>query len=112
MEFDEYLPLQEATLLILLCLASEPRHGYAILKEVEALSQGRVVFSTGTLYGALARLLDQGLVERLDEAEEATGRPRKTYQLTSLGRGVLAAETQRLEHLSRVARLRLAGGVA
>jgi DNA-binding PadR family transcriptional regulator len=104
MEPEQYLPLQEA-------LAQEPRHGYAILKEVEALSQGRVVFSTGTLYGALARLLDQGLVERLEDDEEATGRPRKTYRLTSLGRGVLAAETYRLEHLTQIARLRLAGGV-
>lgn len=101
MDIEQYLPLQEATTLILLCLADEPRHGYAILKEVEALSQGRVVFSTGTLYGALARLLDQGLVERLEEDEGATGRSRKSYQLTTLGRGVLAAGIRRLEQLSR-----------
>lgn len=110
MDAEDYLPLQEATTLILLCLAEEPQHGYAILKEVETLSQGRVILSTGTLYGALARLLDQGLVERLEEEEEPTGRPRKRYRLTSPGRGVLAAETRRLEHLSQVARLRLAGG--
>lgn len=101
MDIEQYLPLQEATTLILLCLADEPRHGYAILKEVEALSQGRVVFSTGTLYGALARLLDQGLVERLEEDKGATGRSRKSYQLTTLGRGVLAAGIRRLEQLSR-----------
>lgn len=112
MNVEDYLPLQEATTLILLCLAEGPRHGYAILKEVEALSQGRVLFSTGTLYGALARLLDQGLVERVEEAEAATGRPRKSYRLTSLGRGVLAAETQRLEALTHMARIRLAGGAA
>jgi DNA-binding PadR family transcriptional regulator len=112
MDVEQYLPLQEATTLILLCLAEGSRHGYAILKEVEVLSQGRVSFSTGTLYGALARLLDQGLVERQDDDEEVTGRPRKSYRLTSLGRGVLAAEIRRLEHLSQVARLRLAGGVA
>ena len=112
MEPDRFLPLQEATLLILLALAEMPRHGYAILKEVEALSQGRVLFSTGTLYGALARLLDQGLVERLDGDTGMTTRGRKTYRLTSLGRGVLVAETARLEQLSRAARLRLAGGSA
>jgi DNA-binding PadR family transcriptional regulator len=111
MESERYLPLQEATTFILLSLAGEPRHGYAILKEVEALSQGRVVFSTGTLYGALARLLDQGLVERVEDGKEMSGRARKSYRLTSLGRGVLAAETERLEQLSRMARLRLAGGV-
>jgi DNA-binding PadR family transcriptional regulator len=108
METEEYLPLQEATTLILICLAEEPRHGYAILKEVEALSHGRVIFSTGTLYGALARLLDQGLVERLED-EEATGRARKSYRLTSLGRKVLTAEMARLEQLTQLARLRLIG---
>lgn len=112
MDAERFLPLQEATLLILLALADVPRHGYAILKEVEALSQGRVVFSTGTLYGALARLLDQGLVERFEDEDRATGRGRKTYRLTSLGRGVLVAETGRLEQLSHAARLRLAGGGA
>jgi DNA-binding PadR family transcriptional regulator len=110
MEVDKYLPLQEATTLILLCLASGPRHGYAILKEVETLSEGRVIFSTGTLYGALARLLDQGLVLREDEADLATGRSRKRYRLSSLGMSVLRAETHRLEQLAQMARLRLAGG--
>jgi DNA-binding PadR family transcriptional regulator len=109
-DIEHYLPLQEATTLILLCLAEEPRHGYAILKEVEALSEGRVIFSTGTLYGALSRLLDQGLVIRQENDEPEIGRQRKIYLLTSLGRKVLAAEANRLEQLAHVARLRLAGG--
>ena len=55
---DAAPPLSEAVLLILLSMAEEPRHGYAILKDVEELSHGRVRLSTGTLYGALRRMLD------------------------------------------------------
>ena len=54
----DMLPLTEPVLLILLSLAGEPRHGYSILKDVEQMSDGRVCLSTGTLYGALRRLLD------------------------------------------------------
>ena len=113
------LPLTEATFFILLSLASEPKHGYAIMKEVQTLSQNRVVLSTGTLYGALKRLLAQGWIERADEAEQtvpASGgnpdRPRKSYTLTSLGRRVLNAEIARLQSLVTVAQLRTAGGPA
>lgn len=112
------LPLTEATFFILLSLASEPKHGYAIMKEVQTLSQNRVVLSTGTLYGALKRLLAQGWIERTDEGEQAatksgnTDRPRKSYTLTSLGRRVLDAEIARLQSLVTVAQLRTAGGPA
>lgn len=102
------LPLTEATYFILLSLASEPRHGYSILKDVEALSRGRIVFSTGTLYGALKRLLDQGWIERRDDnVADESGRPRKAYTLTDLGRRILAAELNRLRELLRVARVRV-----
>ena len=86
------IPLTEATYFILLSLADAPRHGYAILKDVEALSQARIVFSTGTLYGALKRLLDLGWIKRADDAgrEPDTGRPRKAYTLTASGVGCLA----------------------
>ncbi len=60
-------PLREPTLFILLTLSKERKHGYAILKDVEALSEGRIVLSTGTLYGALARLLEQGLIRKSGE---------------------------------------------
>jgi DNA-binding PadR family transcriptional regulator len=103
------LPLTEATFFILLSLAHAPRHGYAIMKEVEGLSAGRIRLSTGTLYGALARLLEQGWIERLDNAEPQ-GRPRKDYALTDTGRRILTAEAARLEGLVVAARLRLAGG--
>lgn len=104
----ETSPLTEATFFILLSLAPAPRHGYAIMKDVEALSDGRIVFSTGTLYGAIKRLLEQDLIERV-EAETTDGRGRKDYALTEAGRRVLSAEVKRLESLARVGALRLSG---
>ena len=62
-------PLTESTYFILLSLSPEPKHGYAIMKEVQELSEGRVVLSTGTLYGALKRLLDEGWIIRLEEIQ-------------------------------------------
>jgi DNA-binding PadR family transcriptional regulator len=108
---SSYLPLTEPTFYILLSLALGKKHGYAILKDVEALSNGKVSLSTSTLYGALGRLLDQGLIERVpnDEEEENTGPglPRKAYILSETGRRVLEAETDRLQSLVAVAHLRL-----
>ena len=95
-----YLPLREPTFLILLSLSPGPKHGYAILKEVESLSEGRVSLSTGTLYGAIKRLLDRGWIRSVeDPLPNPTERPRKAYALTELGRGVLNAEIRRLERL-------------
>lgn len=81
---DKELPLTEATFLIVLSLAPEPKHGYAIMKDVEELSEGRVILSTGTLYGALKRMLDDGWTERTDDESESDnpGRPRTVYALT------------------------------
>lgn len=102
------LPLTETTLLILLSLAPEPRHGYAIMKDVAALSENRVTLSTGTLYGALKRLLEQAWIERGDDpAAPDTARERKAYQLTEQGRRVLNAELARLHTLVNAARLRV-----
>jgi DNA-binding PadR family transcriptional regulator len=93
-------PLSEATFLILVSLGSGPKHGYAIMKEVEELSQRRVLLSTGTLYGAIKRLLAEGWISRLDLPEDSNdGRDRKSYALTSHGQKVLRAETQRLREL-------------
>ena len=98
------LPLREPTFLILLSLSPGPKHGYAILKEVENLSEGRVKLSTGTLYGAIERLLDQGWIRRVDDPiPNGTNRPRKAYDLTELGRRVLNAEIARLRKLVSVA---------
>src|SRR3982074_507811 len=73
-------PLSEPVLLILLSLAGQPRHGYSILKDVEEMSGGRVLLSTGTLYGALRRLLDEEWIERFEEQHSSRGR--QAYRLT------------------------------
>jgi DNA-binding PadR family transcriptional regulator len=98
--------LSEPVLLVLLSLAEQPRHGYAILKDVESMSDGRTLLSTGTLYGALQRLLDNGWTERVEE--KSTPRDRRTYRLTSRGRRNLQMEIERMRHLTKVAALRTA----
>ena len=100
------LPLSEPVLLILLSLAGQPRHGYSILKDVERMSDGRVVLSTGTLYGALRRLLDDDWIERFEERESSRGR--QAYRLTSQGRRSLQTEVDRMKNLTRLAALRVA----
>ena len=100
------LPLTEPVLLVLLSLAEQPRHGYAILKDVEQMSGGRVKLSTGTLYGALKRLLDEAWIERVEEDDGP--RDRRPYRLTARGRRNLQLEIQRLKHLTRLAALRIA----
>jgi DNA-binding PadR family transcriptional regulator len=110
------IPLREPTFFILLSLAPEAQngghqHGYAIMKEVETLSRGKIRLSTGTLYEALARLLDQHLIERFTESSsvEASpsdphpGKPRKVYRLTRLGRRVLEADRNRMQALLETA---------
>lgn len=102
-------PLRAPTFFILLSLVPGMKHGYAILKDVAALSDDSVVLSTGTLYEALGRLLEQGLVVRVAGDDLSTaGPPRKAYRLTSAGRQVLEAETNRMDHLVTLARQRLA----
>ena len=97
-------PLREPTFFILLSLSPGPKHGYAILKEVEILSEGRVMLSTGTLYGAIKRLLDRDWIKRVtDPIPNSTDRERKAYALTKQGRRVLNAEIQRLKRLVAVA---------
>jgi DNA-binding PadR family transcriptional regulator len=107
MSVQDQLPLTESTFFIVLSLAPAPKHGYAIMKEVEALSDGRVLLSTGTLYGALKRMLEAGWIERVADPEpDGNGRERKAYRLTRLGRRVLDAETARLRKLAGMAELR------
>lgn len=102
----ETLPLSEPVLLVLLSLAEQPRHGYSILKDVEQISGGRVVLSTGTLYGALQRLLAQDWIERVQEQDSP--RERRSYRLTAKGRKSLQAEVERMRHLTKLAGLRVA----
>jgi len=101
------LPLTEATFFILLSIAQKPKHGYAIMKDVESLSGGRIKFSTGTLYGAISRLLEQEWIEQIENDQPPdTGRPRKDYALTAQGRRILNAEVGRLESVLASARTR------
>ena len=102
----ETFALSEPVVLILLSLAEQPRHGYSILKDIESMSGGRVLLSTGTLYGALQRLLDHGWIGRVEE--DNTPRDRRTYKLTSRGRRNLQMEIRRMRHLTKVAALRMA----
>ena len=105
------LPLREPTFLILLSIAPGPRHGYAILKEVDVLSEGRVKMSTGTLYGAIDRLLEQGWILRVeDPIPNNTNRERKAYKLTELGQSVMNAEIARMQNLVSVAQTHTAEG--
>ncbi len=102
----ETFPLSEPVLLVLLSLAEQPRHGYSILKDIQSMSDGRVLLSTGTLYGALQRLHDHGWIERIQE--ENTPRDRRTYRLTSRGRRNLQMEIERMRDLTKLASLRVA----
>jgi DNA-binding PadR family transcriptional regulator len=88
-------------------LAAQPRHGYALIKDIETLSNNRVRLSTGTLYGALRRLLEDLWIERFEQ--EDTSRDKQAYRLTPEGRRQLQLELERLKQLTRVgiARLRM-----
>ncbi len=94
---DAFLPLSPVVFEILLALAGEDRHGYAIMQEVEARSGGGISLHAGSLYRALARLLEQELIEELDgRAAETDDERRRSYRLTARGRAVARAEAARL----------------
>jgi DNA-binding PadR family transcriptional regulator len=101
--------MQEPTVLLLTALADEPRHGYALIQEVAGISGGRVRLRAGTLYGALDRLLQEGVV-RVEREEVVDGRARRVYALTGQGREALAAEAARLRAVAREAERRMGAG--
>ncbi|EWT05711.1 PadR family transcriptional regulator [Intrasporangium chromatireducens Q5-1] len=86
--------MQEPTFLVLTALAGGPRHGYAVMREVTAASEGRVRLRAGTLYAALERLEAEGLVRACD-SEVVDGRRRRYYELTDQGAARLAEEAAR-----------------
>jgi DNA-binding MarR family transcriptional regulator len=97
------VPLTPAVFHILLALVGQERHGYDIMQQVKSDSQDAVKMGPGTLYGSLDRMIDAGLV-----AKGNTQDPRRIYyKLTALGHTTLRAETERLSHLSAVARRQL-----
>jgi DNA-binding PadR family transcriptional regulator len=105
-DVERLLPLTPGVFHILLALADQDRHGYAIILDIAERTDGAVRLGTGTLYTAIARLLDQGLVEESDErphADEDDER-RRYYRLLPLGRAVANAEARRLAALVRMAR--------
>lgn len=133
MNVERFLPLTPVVLEIALSLAAGERHGYEIMQDVERRTEGRIVLHPGTLYRALARLLDQKLIEELDErparpranmgserAGELEGRSpsakdderRRYYRLTPLGHAVARAEVERLTSQVSAARRLFRGGRA
>jgi DNA-binding PadR family transcriptional regulator len=98
--------LAPAVFQILVALADQDRHGYAIMQDVAARTNGRMKLSPGTLYGSIKRMLDDGLIVEVDErpAPEHDDERRRYYRLTRSGRQVAQAEADRLATLVRQAR--------
>jgi DNA-binding PadR family transcriptional regulator len=103
---EQLLPLTPAVLHILLALADGERHGYAIMQEVAATTDGQIKMGPGTLYGTIKRMIDLDLIEESDERPDPKmdDERRRYYRLTSFGRRVLGAEATRLSKLVRIAR--------
>jgi len=102
-----FLPLSPATLHILLSLAGEELHGYAIMQEVQRQSEGKYKLGPGTLYDNLQKMIDRGLVEELGKRQGDEDPRRRYYRLSMLGRGVLTAEISRLDDVVREGKMRL-----
>lgn len=100
------LPLTPAVFQILLALMDQERHGYGIMKEVTAQTEGDVVLRPGTLYQAIKRMLDMGLIEESDERPDLKldDERRRYYKLSGLGRKAAHAEVERLHKLLQIAR--------
>ena len=111
MDPERFLPLTAVVFEILLALADGERHGYDVMQDVERRTGGQIVLHAGTLYRALSRLLEQGLIEELDERPDPGGDERRRYyRLTPLGRAVARAEAARLASQVDAARRLLRGG--
>ena len=105
---EDMLPLTPAVFHILLALADGEKHGYAIMQEVETLTDGKIRLGPGTLYGSIKRLLAGGLIEESDERPdpELDDERRRYYRLTDFGQRIASAEAERLFLLVRQARLK------
>jgi DNA-binding PadR family transcriptional regulator len=103
---ESLLPLPPAVFHILMAVAEEDRHGYAIIQDVAAATGGEVTLSAGTLYRSLQRMLDQDLIAETSErpAPDQDDERRRYYRITPFGAAVARAETRRLSHLVRLAR--------
>lgn len=103
---ESLLPLQAATFHILMALAEEDRHGYAIIQDVAARTGGELKLSAGTLYRSIQRMLEQGLIVETRErpAPELDDERRRYYRITRFGIAVARAEARRLTQLVKLAR--------
>jgi DNA-binding PadR family transcriptional regulator len=105
---ESFLPLPPATFHILMAVADEDRHGYAIIQEVEQRTGGELRLSAGTLYRSIQRMLEQGLLVETQErpAPEFDDERRRYYRITGFGQQVARAEARRLTQLVKLARAR------
>src|SRR6476660_10324047 len=105
-DIDALLPLPAATFHILLALAKEDRHGYAVIQDVEQRTRGEIRLSAGTLYRSIQRMLEQGLIRETRDrpAPELDDERRRYYRITELGTAVARAEARRMAELVRMAR--------
>ena len=105
---ETLLPLTPAVFHILLVLLGRDRHGYGIMQEVNFYTEGRLRLGPGTLYRSIKQMLSEGLIIELDERPDPAidDQRRRYYRLTDFGQHVLKAETERLEHVLKVARAR------
>jgi len=103
---ETFLPLTSAAFHILLALADGEKHGYSIMQEVTALSDGQIKLGPGTLYGTIKRMLADGWIEEIDERPDPAldDERRRYYRLTDFGGKVARAEAQRLSRLVEAAR--------
>jgi DNA-binding PadR family transcriptional regulator len=106
-EVNALLPLPPATLHILLAVADEDRHGYAIIQDVEARTGGELRLSAGTLYRSVARMVEQGLITEVTPRRTRTDDERRRYyRITPFGTAAARAELRRLAQLVRFGRAR------
>ena len=105
-EVDSFLPLPNAVFHILVALADRDRHGYSIMQDVDARTGGKVRLSAGTLYTAIRRMLEQGLIEELRDSPDpgSADERRRYYRVTRMGRDVALAEAKRFSELLDQAR--------
>ena len=103
---DALLPLPTVTFHILLALAKEDRHGYAVIQDVEQRTGGEIRLSAGTLYRSIQRMLEQGLLRETRDrpAPEFDDERRRYYRITPFGQAVARAEAHRMSELVRMAR--------
>ena len=105
-DVDALLPLPAATFHILIALAKEDRHGYAVIQDVEQRTGGELRLSAGTLYRSIQRMLEQGLLRETRDrpAPELDDERRRYYRITPFGEAVARAEARRMAELVKMAR--------